>query len=194
MFQIFLMYYLCRMRLNRILLLLSAITVLTPACKKAANPNDENEHEAINKVEMVFTRPGVGTTIFLIEDPDGEGGNPPSRIDTIKLNAGITYMLDVRIKNIVSGRETDLTSTIVAQGKAHEMYFIPTGITINISKNDRDASGYPIGLKSTWAVGTPGNGTLLLKLMHKTGIKGPTDAPNVGHADLQVVIPIRITI
>jgi hypothetical protein len=28
--------------------------------------------------------------------------------------------------------------------------------------------------------------------MHKTGIKGPADSPNVGHSDLQLPMPIRL--
>lgn len=165
---------------------------LFASCKKASNPNDENEHEAINKVELVFSRPGSASVTFLMEDPDGDGGNPPTRIDTVKLTANLSYTLDVRIKNIASGRETDLTPSIVTQGKAHELFFIPSGVNLTVVKNDRDASGYPIGLNSTWTVGGAGTGSILLKLMHKSGIKGPNDAPTLGHADLQVAVPCRI--
>jgi hypothetical protein len=175
-----------------ILLLLGTMAGL-PACKKASNPNDENEHEAINKVELTFSRLGAAVATFVMEDPDGDGGNPPSRIDTIRLAANQTYTLDVRIKNIVAGKETDITPTIVAQGKAHEMYFLPTGLNLTVTKNDRDASGYPVGLNSTWAVGAAASGSVMVKLMHKSGIKGPNDAPTVGHSDLQVVVPARVS-
>ena len=173
--------------------LLACISVaLFASCKKASNPNDENEHEAINKVELVFSRPGAASVTFLVEDPDGDGGNPPTRIDTVKLTANLAYTLDVRIKNIVAGKETDLTPSIVTQGKAHELFFIPAGVNVTVVKNDRDAIGYPLGLNSTWTVGTPGSGSILLKLMHKSGIKGPNDAPTVGHTDLQIALPCRI--
>ena len=165
---------------------------LFASCQKASNPNDENEHEAINKVELVFSRPGAASVTFLVEDPDGDGGNPPTRIDTVRLTANLAYTLDVRIKNIVAGKETDLTPSIVTQGKAHELFFIPSGINVGVVKNDRDMSGYPIGLNSTWTVGGAGTGSILLKLMHKSGIKGPNDPPTLGHADLQVSVPCRI--
>ncbi len=59
--------------------------MLMVGCSKdVSNPNDENEHEAINKIELVFAETGGATTSFIMEDPDGDGGNPPSRIDTIK--------------------------------------------------------------------------------------------------------------
>lgn len=166
---------------------------LFASCKKASHPNDENEHEAINKVELVFSRQGASVATFVIEDPDGDGGNPPTRIDTIRLAANQTHTLDVRIKNIVSGKETDLSPSIVSQGVSHELFFLPSGVAITITKTDRDAKGYPIGISSTWAAGSAGTGSVMLKLMHKPGIKGPSDAPTLGQTDLQIVIPCRIT-
>ena len=162
------------------------------SCQKASNPNDENEHEAINKITMSFT--GAGTTAtFTIEDPDGDGGSPPTRIDTIRLKAGQTYTSAIAFKNLSGGTERDLTSVIAAQGKAHEVFYVPTGVTLTITKTDKDANGYPLVLNSTWAVGAVGSGSILLKLMHKSGIKGPNDAPTLGHSDIQIQVPVRIT-
>jgi hypothetical protein len=33
---------------------------------------------------------------------------------------------------------------------------------------------------------------VLIKLMHKTGIKGPADSPDLGHSDLQLVMPLKL--
>jgi hypothetical protein len=162
------------------------------ACKKASDPNDENEHEAINKITLTFSGAGA-TATFTIEDPDGDGGNPPTRIDTIRLKAGQTYTSAIAFKNLSGGTERDLTAGIAAQGKAHEVFYLPTGVTLTITKTDKDANGYPLGLNSTWAVGTVGSGSILLKLMHKSGIKGPNDAPTLGHSDIQIQVPVRIT-
>lgn len=57
--------------------LLVAITIT--ACKKPSDANDENEHEAINKMVLTFSRPGSANLVFIAEDPDGDGGQPPSR-------------------------------------------------------------------------------------------------------------------
>jgi hypothetical protein len=162
------------------------------SCKKASNPNDENEHEAINKIELTFSMPG-STSTFVAEDPDGDGGNPPTRIDTIRLKAGQTMGVMVKFKNLSGGTERDLSSGITAQGTAHEVFFIPTGVNLTITKLDKDAYGYPLGLNSSWVVGAAGTGSVLLKLMHKSGIKGPNDAPTLGHSDIQIQLPVRIT-
>ena len=44
-------------------------------CSKSVDkPNDENEHESINKVELLFSESGGATKTFAIEDADGDGG------------------------------------------------------------------------------------------------------------------------
>ena len=172
---------------------IALLTVLfTFSCKKPSNANDENEHEAINKVTLTFSRAGAPDLVFLAEDPDGDGGLPPSRIDTIRLAGGQTYTVQIRFINIVNGVEKDLTSQIVAQGRSHEVFYIPTGLQLTVTKTDRDLSGFPIGVSTTWQTGPLALGSVLVKLMHKTGIKGPADSPNVGHSDLQLSMPIRV--
>lgn len=167
--------------------------LLVAGCSKdVSKPNDENEHEAINKIEFVFAETGGATTSFVIEDPDGDGGNPPSRIDTIKLNTNKQYNLTLKVYNIASGVIKDVSSTILLQAASHEFYFIPSGVSVTIQKTDKDKNGYPIGFLSSWQTAGAGTGSLLFKLMHKTALKGPNDGPNVGHSDIQLNLPLII--
>ena len=167
--------------------------LLMAACSKdVSKPNDENEHEAINKIELVFAETAGATTSFVIEDPDGDGGNPPSRIDTIKLNSNKQYNLTVKVYNIASGVVKEVSSTILAQATSHEFYFIPSGVSVTVQKTDKDKNGYPIGFLSSWQTAGAGSGSILFKLMHKTALKGPNDGPNVGHSDIQLNLPITI--
>ncbi|MSP08664.1 MAG: hypothetical protein EXR15_08405 [Chitinophagaceae bacterium] len=162
-------------------------------CSKAVDkPNDENEHESINGIELIFSESGGPTKSFMLEDADGDGGNPPSRIDTIFAQPNKQYSVVVKIFNIKNGVSKDLTATIQSQGVSHEFYFIPTKITAVIQKTDRDKNGYPIGIQSNWQFSAMGSGSILLKLMHKTALKGPNDGPNVGHSDIQISLPTII--
>ena len=171
----------------------AAFIILLAGCSKnVSNPNDENEHEAINKIELVFAETGGATTSFVIEDPDGDGGNPPSRIDTIKINSNKQYNVTVKIYNIANGVVKDVSATVLMQATSHEFYFIPSGVSVTVQKTDKDKNGYPIGFLSTWQTSSAGNGSLLFKLMHKTALKGPNDGPNVGHSDIQLNLPIII--
>lgn len=165
---------------------------MTGCSKNVEKPNDENEHESINRIELVFSESGGSSKTFMLEDPDGDGGNPPSRIDTITAQANKQYTVVVKLYNITNGAAKDVSSTIQAQGASHEFYFIPTGITVAIQKTDKDKNGYPIGFQSNWQFSTAGTGSILLKLMHKTALKGPNDGPNVGHSDIQISLPTII--
>jgi hypothetical protein len=94
---------------------------------------------------------------------------------------------------LVNGVQKDITSVISSQSSSHELYFIPTGITVAITKNDKDRKNYPVGLNSTWVVGSAATGTIRFKVMHKpAGIKGPNDAPTVGHSDIDLNIPVKL--
>lgn len=159
---------------------------ITMGCKKPSDPNDENEHEAINKVELTFRQTGQPDRVFIAEDPDGDGGLPPTRIDTIRLAAGQSYSVEFRALNIVNGVVRDITPNIQAQANAHEIFFVPTGISLQVVKLDTDSRGFPLGLRSSWVAPSAGVGSVLVKLMHKTGIKGPSDSPDLGHSDLEL--------
>ncbi len=161
-------------------------------CKKASNPNNETEHAAVNGVELIFRQ---GTTVvgtFIAEDPDGDGGNPPTRIDRINLNNGQSYTMQIVVKNISNGVVKDITPTIQQQGREHEFYYLASGVSVAVTKTDRDSNGFPLGIQSTWVAGAAGSGNVTVKLMHKPLIKGPNDDPSKGHSDLQVVFPITI--
>ena len=162
-------------------------------CSKSVDkPNNENEHESINKVELLFSESNGTTKTFVIEDADGDGGNPPSRIDTIAAQPNKQYTVAVKLYNIANGVAKEVTSTIQSQSASHEFYFIPTGLTAVIQKTDKDKNGYPIGFQSSWQFSAAGTGSILFKLMHKTALKGPNDGPNVGHSDIQISLPTII--
>ena len=178
-----------QIRINFLLLLMIGLIGCT---KDVSKPNDENEHEAINKLELNFSEPNGVVKSFVVEDADGDGGNPPSRIDTILVKSGKQYSVTVKLYNITNKVIKDVSSTVQAQSYSHEFFFIPTGVTVSIQKTDKDKNGYPVGFQSNWDFSATGKGSILLKLMHKTALKGPNDGPNVGHSDIQIPLPIII--
>ena len=169
------------------LLTVLIVVIATTGCKKANNPNNETEHEAVNGVDLIFKQGSTVVATYTAEDPDGDGGNPPSRIDKIVLQAGVTYNVEVRLRNISNGVSKDISASIKSQGKEHEFYFLPSGVAISVLKTDTDSNGFPVGFNSTWTAGTTkATGKVQLKLMHKPRIKGPNDDPSKGHSDLTI--------
>ena len=170
-----------------------ALSVSAISCKKASMANNESEHQAINRIEMLFKQGGTTVSTIVAEDPDGDGGNPPSRIDNINLDINKIYDVEVKFFNISNGVTKDLSSTILQQAKQHEVYFIISGLTLPVEKKDKDDNGFPIGLISQWKTGNAvGKGTVLLKLMHKPLVKGANDDPNKGHSDIAINYTLNV--
>ena len=170
-----------------------ALSVSAISCKKASMANNESEHQAINRIEMLFKHGGTTVSTIVAEDPDGDGGNPPSRIDNINLDINKIYDVEVKFFNISNGVTKDLSSTILQQAKQHEVYFIISGLTLPVEKKDKDDNGFPIGLISQWKTGNAvGKGTVLLKLMHKPLVKGANDDPNKGHSDIAINYTLNV--
>ena len=170
-----------------------ALSVSAISCKKASMANNESEHQAINRIEMLFKQGGTTVSTIVAEDPDGDGGNPPSRIDNINLDINKIYEVEVKFFNISNGVTKVLSSTILQQAKQHEVYFIISGLTLPVEKKDKDDNGFPIGLISQWKTGNAvGKGTVLLKLMHKPLVKGANDDPNKGHSDIAINYTLNV--
>lgn len=175
-----------------------AVVVVLASCKKDDDqPNIPqpviNEPESITSVELHFTSLD-GASSFRVEwdDPDGVGGNAPL-IDSIALDSGKTYNVEVSFFDRSGAAELDLTSEILEEGNEHIVCFSPNSplsSSIAIASTDSDGS-FPIGLTSQWMISEPNSGTLTLILKHQPdGIKDGTCAP--GDTDVEVLFPISI--
>ncbi len=157
------------------------------SCDKTKNPKAESEHDAITTVSLIFSQNNVVLDTFQFDDPDGVGGLPPRQLDTLFLERNQSYQVRVLFANKTKTPAVDVTPTIVQQGFAHEVYYLPNNLAIDIEKTDRDGLGFPLGLSSIWRTGTnTASGAVRVKLMHKPSVKGSNDSPNLGHSDVDV--------
>jgi hypothetical protein len=173
------------------IVIVTLVIVSLAACKKTENPKNEHEHEAITTLSLIFKLNNTVVDTFVFDDPDGDGGNAPIRIDTIKLMANNTYTAEVLFTNKTKNPPSHVTGTIRNQANAHEVYYL-TDSPIQIIKTDKDNSGFPLGLQSTWITTNSFIGTVRIKLMHKPLIKGNNDGPNVGHSDIDLIMPLQV--
>jgi len=163
------------------------------ACNNVEKANNENEHEAVTTVSLVFKINDAVVDTFLFDDPDGDGGNLPVRIDTILLNSNSSYSVEAILTNKTKNPPSDVTQTIRRQGSSHEFFFLPNFSGLAIQKTDVDQLGLPLGLSSVWTTNNELSfGSVQIKLMHKPIVKGPNDGPNVGHSDIDITMPIKI--
>lgn len=174
-------------------ILVVAIALCTVSCSKdVKNPPGEEDHEAINSVSLIFRQGAVVTGTYSADDPDGDGGNPPVKLDTIKLLANQTYSVEILIRNINNSGTTNITEMIKDEGNEHQLYYLPSTAQLNILTTDKDVNNLPLGIKTTWTAIATSRGGVLVKLMHKPGIKAAGDDPDKGATDLAVTFPVVI--
>ena len=171
-------------------------TAMLSACKKDKNdpndPNDPNEEELITTVSLYFTdTTGVApSATFTFSDPDGPGGNPPTKFDTIVLQANTVYRLSLELLDESKNPVEDITEEVLAEADEHLFCFEVNGIGITIVRTDTDGT-YELGLESLWTVGAEGSGSVTVALKHQPdGLKDGSCAP--GETDVELEFQVMV--
>lgn len=153
------------------------------ACKKTEDGHNHDEQELITQVLLTFTdTSGVAPNVQAqFNDPDGPGGLPPVRFDSIVLHPNTVYRCNLSLANTSATPPVDLTSEIVKEAKEHLFcYTAPLGLTINYADTD---GSLPLGLSTYWKTDSSSvTGTLRLQLKHQPGIKNGDC--NIGETDI----------
>lgn len=175
---------------SAILYAVLCLPVLFGGCSDddVTNPPNPNEQELITTMVIQLRDSATGAVSeFEFDDPDGEGGNPPVRFDTIRMSAGKTNFTNVILLNRSANPVDTVSNEVLEEGVDHQIFFTVSGLSTVISYNDFDANGNPIGLRSIWRNGGPGTGTIQVTLKHQPGIKAPAPGnPNIGETDASV--------
>jgi hypothetical protein len=150
--------------------LLSAILLLA-ACGDDG-PSDGNEGEVITTVILSF-QDGASEDTFEFDDPDGDGGDPPT-IDPLNIPAG-TYTVTVAFENRLESPPEDITVEVADESTEHQVFFTGTavdgpasdqpGAPFTHSYIDLDDNDLPIGLTNQIIAGS-GTGELTVTLRH----------------------------
>jgi hypothetical protein len=187
---------------------LISVWVLLIGCVE--EPVKEDVPEMITKVKLIFT-PTAGASIEVVaSDPDGEGIQDIKTDIPIVLTRGQSYILSITLLNELADStspEYDITDEVNAEGAEHMFFFewsegmfstpVGNGNTDNRSDEvnylDQDSSGLPVGLNTSWTVGSiqsMGNFRILLK--HQPKLKSATSGASAGETDLEVKFNLMI--
>jgi hypothetical protein len=150
-----------------------------------------SENELITTVALTFTPAGGGTPIVAeFDDPDGDGGLPPS-VDPVDLTAGM-YTLAVQFQNRLESPPEEITDEVRDEGEQHLILYTGSAVVGPATPNtagplthayaDTDANGLPIGLSSTIVAAT-GTGMLVVTLRHMP----PEQPPEKASDTLEIV-------
>ena len=157
-------------------LLLLAVGLMLVACGSDDPATNTNEQEVITTLTLTFTPAGGGTAVTAaFDDPDGDGGNPPS-IDPITLSNATDYTLKVTFTNKLASPPEDITAEVNTESDQHQVFFTGTAVKgpasdsataiIEQTYSDTDANGNPVGLESAIKATGAGTGKLTVTLRH----------------------------
>jgi hypothetical protein len=172
---------------NRIkITLLSAFTLLAIANTGCNKHDDEEELITTLKLTAVNKTTGAITTATFA-DPDGDGGNGPTKFDTLQLNIGTVYETSISVLDESKTDVVDITAEVVKEAAEHQFYYTTTASGVTIATTDVDANGLPLGVKTTMTTSTASTGRLQIKLKHKPdGLKKASDSDAIGETDIEL--------
>jgi hypothetical protein len=173
------------------LLAFALIVLLLKACKPDDHDHD-HDHDAITTVKILFVDSSTNTSAgeFVWSDPDGIGGNPPSKIDTITLQASKTYNATVQFFAKHDDHEDNITSDIKNEANNHLLVYKNISANVTVTILDKDGNNLPLGLNTRWVTGNASNGSVNIVLKHQVGVKDGTENP--GDTDVDIVLPVVI--
>lgn len=161
-----------------------------------------NEQELITTVTAIYTPEGGGTAISLqYKDLDGEGANPPVITISGNFEQNKTYNGAVTFKNELANPAEDITSEILEESLAHQLFYQTTGtlnpFTYAKATSNFDKNGKPIGLQSVFVTTGAATGNLTITLRHEPNKSGENvangDITNAaGSTDAEVSFSIKV--
>jgi hypothetical protein len=156
--------------LVRILMGIGVTGVLFSSCSKDDDNKEENEEEVITTMLVKLTPASGGATLqFKYDDPDGPGGNAPTK-EMITLAANKSYNVELLLLNKTVNPVDTVSEEVEEEGEAHRFYIAPTaGSNITVSGLDTDANNMPVGLNSTWTTTAAATGKVKITLRHYGG-------------------------
>lgn len=164
------------------------------ACKKdVCDPTPPaNEGEVITTLRLVFVDSANSNDVRTAEfrDPDGPGGVPYDRFDTLLLSSNSTYYGQLLLLNETVSPADTISNEVLEEGADHLLCYASDIAGTTIERTDFDSNGLPLGLQTIWRTSAPGNGSVSVILKHQPGIK--TGDCSTGETDVEVNFPMEV--
>lgn len=150
------------------------------------------DFELITTVEAYFKNIELSSTdTFTFDDPDGFGGNPPIKLDTVKLWSNTEYELTFKFWDKSNPLKIiDVTPDVVTSAEQHLMCYETNVNGINITILDKDKNNLPLGLRTKVITKETGNGNFKIILRHQT--VGKNGSCDIGATDVEVDFPLMV--
>ena len=182
---------------NKSLAFVALTLLFSGACKKE-DPVIPNEEEIITTLIYTLTPDSGGVPVELtFRDLDGDGGNAPIITDGY-LNANKNYSGTLMLLNEIETPAGDISKEIKDEDQSHQFFFaVAGGLELDISYDDQDSEGNPVGLTTHVTTGNVSQGQLTIVLRHKpdksaTGVAEGNITNAGGETDIEVSFGVYI--
>ena len=182
-----------KMKHNLVNMLILGIAMSFTQCKDSGDdlqPVDENE--LITSVTLKFAEEGTSNvSSFQYLDADGEGGNAPTKFDTIALKPNTSYTLTVEFMDTSKTPAVDITKEVKEESDQHLMVYTPTPAgLLTYTYGDKDVNNFNIGLTGKAQTNAAGSGTLKVQLRHQP--EGKNGSPTIGSDDVNLDFELKV--
>lgn len=169
------------------------VAILNGCKEKIATVDPPAEEEVITTVTLSLTQVGTSAvTVFVWEDIDGVGGNPPNRIDTFRVLKDVQYTGVVKIENRAKTPPEDYTAEIRGLATQHQFFFATADEILAIDATDTDSNGLPLGLTFSALGKQYGTSHLQVSLSHYESPSSKDGNTPGDETDISVTFPLRV--
>ena len=165
---------------------------LLSSCDNDDIEEPDNENELITTVTLIMQEEGTPNLVTAtLRDPDGPGGNPPTKFDEITLKPNTVYNTSIVLLNESVNPTEDITEEIEEEAEDHQFFYTPTaGLNVTVAYDDTDDNNLPVGLKTKFTTGAASAGKVKVTLKHQPGIKNNNIA--TGDTDVEIDFTTKV--
>lgn len=150
-----------------------ALALTISSCSDDDVPVVVDEEEVITTMNVTLTATGATTVTLASQDLDGDGPNAPEVTVSGNLAANTMYTGTIELLNETESPAENVTTEVAQEDEEHQFFFDFSGALTEVSYNDEDANGNPLGISFTLSTGDAGSGTIQITLRHEP--KKPND-------------------
>ena len=186
-------------KLNRLFTLGALSMIFLTSCDDdpLEDPIIPNEEEVITTLHYtLISYNGGDTIVFTFQDLDGDGGNPPIVLEGT-LDSNTSYSGTILLLNEIENPAEDITTEVADEAEDHQFFYQTALSDLNITYNDMDINGDPIGISTQINTNGPGMGTLVITLRHEpnkggSGVSDGDISNAGGETDIEVTFNVEI--
>lgn len=181
-------------------LIVATMLVISFGCDPGEPEPHDHDHEEELITTFTYTLTPTDDTppvVLYFQDLDGDGGEEPTVSVTSNFKANTTYAGTISLLNEDEDPAHNVSEEVKEEAVEHQFFFSSSLTDIEVTYDDVDENGAPLGLETSLKTGVAGSGTMVVTLIHEpektaSGVKDGSIDNAGGSTDLQVTFNIVV--